>query len=299
MSNSTDDVNPAGTPGGQRSLVSKVSELTLHDEERIRAHIDRLGREVRKHRLVQLLFAGLVLGVWQLAGSRMNPLFLPTPSAVVEATLDMWRNGEMGSAVLVSLKVLAVGFGTSILAGVAIGTAMGRYRLAQVILDPYVDALYVMPRIALIPLIIIWFGIGQTGQVVIIVLSATFPVLINTYAGVRAVGRDLLDLAASFGASQRRIFQKFVIPASIPFIMTGIRLGAGRAVLGLIVGQMFLALSGLGALLVQHGNRFQTAHVISTVLHTAILGILVSNAARWLERKVSYWKETERAFGGR
>ena len=132
--------------------------------------------------------------------------------------------------------------------------------------------------------------------------TVTYPLSGSNRVGpvsVRAVGRDLLDLAASFGASQRRIFQKFVIPASIPFIMTGIRLGAGRAVLGLIVGQMFLALSGLGALLVQHGNRFQTAHVISTVLHTAILGILVSNAARWLERKVSYWKETERAFGGR
>ena len=171
-----------------------------------------------------------------------------------------------------------------------VGLLMGRFRTFEYLVDPYVNALYVVPRIALIPLIIIWFGLGGPAQVVVVFGTSVFPVLLSTYAGVRSVPADLIETAHSFGASERQLFFTIIIPASVPFIMSGLRLGIGQAIIGMVVAQMFLGLSGIGFMLTKYGNMFETAYVFVVVLALAALGIVMTEAVKRLEKRYSSWR---------
>jgi ABC-type nitrate/sulfonate/bicarbonate transport system permease component len=209
----------------------------------------------------------------------------------------MFGNGQMLDALRISILGIILGFGAAVLIGVPLGIIMGRNKSVEAALDPYVNALYVTPRVALIPLLLIWFGIGFEAQVLIIFLSSIFPMIVNSHAGVRDISNNLVDTARAFCANERQLFTEVILPASVPFIMTGLRLGIGQAVIGMIVGQMFLALTGLGKLLVDYGNFFKTDYVFGVIIIVGLLGIIVTEAVRVLERRFAHWKETERAFG--
>jgi NitT/TauT family transport system permease protein len=172
---------------------------------------------------------------------------------------------------------------------------MGRYRFLDQLLDMQISALYATPNVALIPLIILWFGLGMTSKVFIIFLSGFFPIVINTHAGVRNVGRGLVEVALAEAASQLQIFTKIVIPASMPFIATGIRLAMGRAVVAMVVAEMFTAVGGLGGAIINYGNAFATAKLFVVIIVLALLGVTLTESVRWIERRIAPWKETERA----
>jgi len=226
----------------------------------------------------------------------MNPIFLSTPSRIVVAMLTMFGNGQMIEALRISVLGIAIGFGAAVIVGIPLGIMMGRSRSLEAALDPYVNALYVTPRVALIPLLLIWFGIGFEAQVVVIFLSSVFPMIVSSHAGVRDISNNLVDTARAFCASERQLFSEVILPSSVPFIMTGLRLGIGQAVIGMIVGQMFLALSGLGKLLVDYGNFYKTDYVFAVIIVVGVLGIIVTEGVRALERRFAHWKESERAF---
>jgi NitT/TauT family transport system permease protein len=227
----------------------------------------------------------------------VNPLFLSSPSAIAVAFYELVRSGELVSAIFTSLLSFAMGVFFAIAVGITVGVAMGRIRMVEYVLEPYVNALYSTPSIALIPLFILWFGVGLASKVIIIFTLSVFIVIINTFTGVKNLSQSVIDIGAAFGASERQIFWKVVLPAALPFIMTGLRLAVGRAILAMIVAEFFTSIVGLGGMIVKYGNFFQTAKMFVPIIVVSLLGVGFVELIKYIERKLAPWKETERAAG--
>jgi NitT/TauT family transport system ATP-binding protein len=245
--------------------------------------------------VVRAASLGATLGAWEWYGRGVDPIFFSYPTAIAAAVPAMIGNGELQRALLLTLQGLALGFSLSIVLGIIIGLLMGRYRLFDYLLDVQISALYSTPNVALIPLLILWFGLGMTSKVVIVFLAGFFPIIVNTYGGVRNVGRGLVEIAQAEGASEAQIFGKIIIPASLPFIMTGIRLAVGRAVVGMVVAEMFTAMSGLGGAIIYYSNAFATDKLFVVIILLALLGVTLTEAVKFLEVRLAPWKKTERA----
>ena len=249
-------------------------------------------------RLVGAVSVVAVLLLWEAVGRRVNPLFFSYPWGIVAAAVEVLPSAEFLRQAWGSLSAFGVGLAAAVVGGILIGLLMGRYRLAEYLLDPYVYALDATPRVALIPLLLLWFGLGTSAKIVVVFLSGFFPVLMNTFSGVRTVGAELVDIGRAYGAREGQSFTKIMVPAALPFIMTGIRLGVGRALIGIIVAEMFTAVTGLGGLLTRYASALtaaSTAKFFVPVIVLALLGVLLSWAAGALQRRLAPWKETERA----
>ena len=238
-------------------------------------------------RLVSIVF---VLGAWELLGRRVNPLFMSHPLAIVRAGVALGASGELLEALKSSLLTLLVGFFTASIIGVVCGLLIGRYRYVDAATDWMVNALYATPLIAVIPLVILWFGLGDAAKLFIVTILAVFPVLINTAAGVRNVPRALLDVGAAFAASERQVFMKIILPAVLPYIMTGLRLGIGRAIIGMVAAEFFTAITGLGALIVKYGNQYDTASMFVPILILMLLGVSLTALLRRVEEMFAPWR---------
>jgi len=254
-------------------------------------------RPERKPLVVKLVTLVIVLGGWEIAGNYVNPLFLSSPSAIAVAFYELAASGELLAAILTSLLGFGLGVFFAIVVGISLGVAMGRIRMVEYVLEPYVNALYSTPSIALIPLFILWFGVGLTSKAIIIFTLSVFIVVINTFTGVKNLSQSVIDIGAAFGASERQIFWKVVLPAALPFIMTGLRLAVGRAILAMIVAEFFTSIAGLGGMIVKYGNFFQTAKMFVPIIVVSLLGVGFVELIKYIERKLAPWKETERAAG--
>ena len=237
----------------------------------------------------------IVLGAWEAYGRSLNPIFLSYPTAVAAAFVDLIADGELLVALLQSFEGFAIGFVAAIVVGIVVGILIGRNRFAYLTVEPYVTALYNTPSVAIIPLIQLWFGLGLLAKVVIVFLSAFFPIVINTYSGVRNTSRASVDVVRAYGATDRQVMTKVVLPSAVPFIMSGLRLAVGRGVIGVVVAEFFTALSGLGGMIVVFSNTFDTAKLFVPVLTLVAAGLALTSLAKALERRFSSWKETERA----
>ena len=173
--------------------------------------------------MVKLLTFVIVIAAWEIAGRFINPLFLSSPSAIFQAFVELVWSGELVSALLSSITAFLIGMALAIVVGIAIGVAMGRVRIVELILEPYVTALYSTPSIALIPLFILWFGVGLTAKAFIIFFLSIFIIVINTFTGVKNLSQSIVDVGAAFGANERQAFWMIVLPAALPFIMTGLQ----------------------------------------------------------------------------
>jgi len=253
----------------------------------------RLGEHLSAVRLSSVVF---LLGLWEIFGRHVNPLFLSYPSAIGRAFLQVVVTQEFQRSALSSLQVFAIGLIAALALGIAVGLLMGRYRLAEYLLDPYVYALDATPRVALIPILLLWFGLGATSKIVIVFLSGLFPVLMNTFSGVRTVSAQLVEVGRAYGAGERKLFTKVILPAALPFIMAGIRLAVGRALIGIITAEMFTAVTGMGALLVRYSSALATDKFFVPVILLALLGVALSSIVEKLQKKLAPWKETERAL---
>jgi NitT/TauT family transport system permease protein len=228
----------------------------------------------------------LLMSVWELVGRLTNPLFFaPISDIVVElvkAILD--PRERLLTAFLQTLSVLVPGFAIASVLGVAIGILMGRRNLAYQILDPYVTILYNTPRVVLIPIFMLWLGTGATMKIVVVVLAAIFPVIVNTMLGVRDVSAQLTEPARSLKATERQLLHKVIFPATLPFIIAGIKLGLGRALTTVIVAELFVSVSGLGGMLHSAATSYQTAKMFVPAIILALLGILIDGLLSRLER---------------
>jgi ABC-type nitrate/sulfonate/bicarbonate transport system permease component len=265
-----------------------LAELDLPTTRTFRL-IDHLGA-VRAASVVFLI------ALWEIFGRQINPLFLSYPSAIGRAFLQIITTVEFQRSALGSLHVFAVGLIAALALGIVLGLLMGRYRLVEYLLDPYVYALDATPRVALIPLLLLWFGLGISSKIAIVFLSGLFPVLMNTFSGVRTVSAQLVEVGRAYGAGEGKLFTKVILPASLPFIMAGIRLAVGRALIGIITAEMFTAVTGMGALLVRYSSALATDKFFVPVILLALLGVVLSNAVEKWQKRLAPWKETERAL---
>jgi ABC-type nitrate/sulfonate/bicarbonate transport system permease component len=183
-----------------------------------------------------------------------------------------------------------IGFVTASIIGILSGLLIGRYRYVDAATDWIVNALYATPLIAIIPLVILWFGLGDAAKLFIVTILAVFPVLINTASGVRNVPSALIDVGAAFAANERQVFMKIILPAVLPYIMTGLRLGIGRAIIGMVAAEFFTAITGLGALIVKYGNQYDTASMFVPILILMLLGVSLTTLVRRVEEMFAPWR---------
>jgi len=235
----------------------------------------------------------IFLTIWELTGNTLqliNPMFMSAPSLVFKAGYQMFASGEIWNDLYISGIEFAWGYLLSVIFAVPFGILVGWYRRASYVFDPFINAMNATPRIALLPLVIIWLGIGILSKVVIIFLGAVFPILINTRDGVKTTPHNLLTAARSFGASEWQIFKSVVLPSSLPFILTGLRLGVGRALIGVMVGELYAATAGIGFMITVAGATFQTDKVFVGVLIFAISGMTAMEVLTRLESRFDTWR---------
>jgi ABC-type nitrate/sulfonate/bicarbonate transport system permease component len=237
-------------------------------------------------RLVSVLSIAVA---WELYGNAINPVLLSSPTAIIGATFEMIGDGTLTKAMSESFVVLGAGSLIGVTAGLVIGLAAGRSQVFGTLIELPLNALYATPSVALIPVIVVWFGFGPTAKTVVVILFVLFPVLINTMRGVQEVDRDLVEVARSFCSGERRMWFDLILPSALPYVVTGLRLAIGRALIGVIVAEFFTAFSGLGYLIVTNANSFQTDRTFVPILVIAALGVLLTALLEFVERRVVRW----------
>jgi ABC-type nitrate/sulfonate/bicarbonate transport system permease component len=235
----------------------------------------------------------IILVLWEWYGRRTNPILFTSPTAIARAALDMLADGSLLTALGQSLYVLAVGFVLGMLSGAGLGLLTGRSMVAAALLDIPATALYATPMVALVPLLVLWFGFGTPAKMMVVLLFTIFPVLINTRRGVREVDPRLVEVAHTFCSNEYRLWLDLVLPSALPFVMTGIRLAIGRALIAVIVAEFYTAISGLGYLIVSNAHTFQTARVFVPVVILMILGVMTTGLLEVAESRLAPWRQAQ------
>ncbi len=233
-----------------------------------------------------------LLAIWELIcqSGVVSSLFLPAPTSIISALLQMIADGEIGVSLAASLYRILAGFFIGSLVGLAVGLVTGTSALMDKIGTPIVNAIYPIPKIALLPLFILWLGIGELSKVTIIALGVFFPVAMNTYSGVKNVDTLLLKVAASFNASWWMTMKSVVLPNALPMIFAGLRLAAGTSLLLLVAAEMIAAQVGIGALILHYGDLMITDRLMAGVIVLSLLGLVFNLILQFLERKAIPWK---------
>lgn len=253
---------------------------------------DEQVESVRERRLLGVVSVVVLLGGWELvAALRIKPkILLPGPLDVAQAFQHIFSSSTIWDDLRVSGEELLYGYLLAVLVGVTLGIAFGWYRRLGYLFDPIVNFMYAVPRVALTPLLIIWLGIGLTSKVALVFLIAVFPVLINTSSGVRSLEPQLLRAARCFGASDLQMFRTVALPASVPFILSGLRLAIGQALIGVFVAELVGSQYGIGQLMNNAGDQFQTDVVFAGLLIFAISGVVLTSLLRRVEQHFAAWR---------
>jgi ABC-type nitrate/sulfonate/bicarbonate transport system permease component len=244
----------------------------------------------------------LLLIVWEAlphlvtlsAGTKM---FFATPSRVGATLWGMMVSGTLWAPLGVSAAGFTIGLVLSIAVGLPLGVLLGRSRTLNAMFDPFITAFNATPRLVFLPLLMLWFGLGVGSKVVIVFIGALFPLLINTYEGVRNADRLLINVVRSFGASEWDVARLVVVPNALPYIIAGLRLAIGRAILGVVVAEFFGAEQGLGVVMVQAASRYQVDIVFAGLVVFAALSLIMTGLVKLLEDRLSRWRP-QRLAGG-
>jgi ABC-type nitrate/sulfonate/bicarbonate transport system permease component len=232
----------------------------------------------------------VLLSAWEFFGRDVNPVFGSYPSAIAEAAWQLARTGKLWTALLDSLRPFLLGYGLAIVIGVPLGLVTGRFRTVEAAIGIYITAGYAMPLVALVPLLVLWLGLGFAVKVAIIFLMALFPICINTWLGVTAVPKSLIEVGKSFVAPDTVILRRIVLPATLPYIMAGIRLAVGRAVVAMVIAEFFTSISGLGAIIITSANNFDTATMFVPIVILMVMAIGLTYLIGAVERWVAPWQ---------
>jgi ABC-type nitrate/sulfonate/bicarbonate transport system permease component len=232
------------------------------------------------------------VALWQIVALRriVPELFLPGPADITNAFVAYIARGQIWPDMWISGQELMYGFVLSFVVGLPLGILMGWYKRLNMALDPFVTFFYSIPRVALTPLLIIWFGIGINSKIAVVFLGAIFAIVINSAAGVRNLDPALIKAARSFGASDAQLFRTIVLPGSVPFILTGLRLGLGHALTGVVVGELVAAQAGVGLMMATAGATFQTSKVFVGLVIVATTGVLLTLILSKIEQRFQTWK---------
>ena len=240
--------------------------------------------------VITLASISFVLILWEIFGRRINPVFGSYPSAIAVAFWDLAITGQLWSALYESLRPFLLGYALAIVVGVPLGLLIGGFRAAEAALGIYVTAGYAMPLVALVPLLVLWLGLGFAVKAAVVFLMSLFPICINTWLGVTAVPKTLIEVGKSFVAPPMVILRRIVLPATLPYIMAGVRLAVGRAVVAMVIAEFFTTISGLGAVIINSANNFDTATMFVPIIILMVMAIGLNSLIGWVERKVAPWQ---------
>ena len=235
-------------------------------------------------------FLAVMLIVWEIVGPYINPIFFTYPSRIAIAFYDMTISGELPYYTLQSLEVLVYGLGLSILVGIPLGVAMARSPRLDWMLDLPINAFNATPLAALVPILVLWFGIYLKAKVIIVFLFAVFSIIINTYQGVREVDKNLLEVARSFRANESGMWRDVLLPFALPYIAAGVRLAIGRGLVGMIIAEFYTTITGLGFMVTKYANVFEMDKTFVPVILLMFLGVTMTSGLKRLERWIAPWR---------
>jgi len=239
-------------------------------------------------------FVLLILIVWQIVGPFINPIFFTYPTKIAEAFYTTTISGELPYFLGQSLEVMIYGLTTALIVGIPLGIAMARIRWLDWALDLPINALYATPLVAVVPLLVLWFGIYLKAKIIVVFLFAVFPVLINTYQGVRECDKNMLEVAHSFRSSEWRVWQDVLLPFAVPYIIAGIRLAIGRGLIGMIIAEFYTTISGLGFMITRYANVFEMDKTFVPVIVLMVLGVSLTSLLKWFGRRIAPWSAANR-----
>jgi NitT/TauT family transport system permease protein len=259
-----------------------------------RARAQKAAAERRRKRqfqtiAIRLISLAIVLALWELLGNHIDPILFTKPSLVAIAAVQMITSGELWNYLAPSLVVLAIGLSLAAVIGIAVGLLLARFWIADVAFGVYITFLYSIPSVALVPLIVLWTGYETTAKVVILFLFAFFPMAINTYQGVKNVDPKLIEVGRSFRCSEGQLWANIVLPGALPFIVTGLRLAVGRGLIGMVLADLYTAISGVGYLIVRTASTYQVDKMFVPIMTLGLLGVTLTALLRVLERWVAPW----------
>ena len=234
----------------------------------------------------------VILLVWESAVRLgwVNPFFVSQPSAIAASLSRAARSGELGHNIAVSFREFVIGYGLSVVVGILAGALAGRFRTVEYALDPFLWFLYSAPLIAFYPVFVLWFGLGVPTVIAMTFLIAVPQIAASTLNGIQNVNPGLIRAARSFGASEGDLLRKVVLPASVPMVIAGLRLGIGRALMGVVVGELFGATAGLGYSISYYGALLKTTDMIASLVVIVVLGVLCTQALSALEARFDSWR---------
>jgi ABC-type nitrate/sulfonate/bicarbonate transport system permease component len=230
------------------------------------------------------------IALWQWMSTRIDPLLFPSPWRVVTAYQELITSGQLWPALLTTLQTLAIGFAISAVFGLVLGVLTGRIPLLHSILNPYIEAIYATPRVVIIPLIILWFGVGDTGRLFLVFFGTFIPIMINTSVGIQNAREDLIEVGKAFGANERELVRHAILPGAIPYIIAGMRVAIGRALIGVVIAEIFLDLTGLGGMIQTDLSYFRVDRMIAVVLIYSALGTILMALMGKIEQRFSVWR---------
>lgn len=239
---------------------------------------------------LRILAVLLAIYLWDQLAATQPAYVFPDTGAILDAFVQQYREGLI-EAFVGSMRTLALGFGLAVAVGIPVGLLMGINRYAEVVLDPYVTALYIAPVAALVPLLIFALGATFATRVVIVFLFAVFEITIDTYKGAKATPRDSIDVARSFGASRLFVIRNVILPYDLPYIFTGLRLGIGRGIKGLVLAELLINFANLGAIIRSWEDSFQISGVFSVAILLMLLGITLTKTLQFVEGRLFAWSD--------
>jgi NitT/TauT family transport system permease protein len=261
-------------------------------EDRARAQkaaAERRWKRQLQNIAIRLVSVASVLALWQIFGAQVNQALFTTPDKIAVAAVDMVWSGELWAYLAPSLLVLAIGLSLAAVIGIAVGLLLARFWVIDVAFGVYITFLYSIPSVALVPLIVLWAGYETTAKVIILFLFAFFPMAINTYQGVKNVDPKLIEVGRAFRCNEGQLWRNIVLPGALPFIVTGLRLAVGRGLIGMVLADLYTAISGIGYLIVRTGSTFQIDKMFVPIVTLGLLGVTLTALLRMLEIRVAPW----------
>jgi len=275
---------------------SLSQRLTTFRSERRRRHGSIAYTRTGKIGL-PLLSVLIFGGIWQYVGAHTNPILFTTPIKVAEAFWDLLRTGELWPAFYGSLRDLGIGYGLAAVVGITIGMAMGRSPVVEKMLNPYVNFFQATPLIALVPLVVIWFGVNLQARVAITFILALWSIIINTSTGVKDTSPALLDVGRIYKLNALQVVLHVQLPNAVPHIFAGLRIALGKALIGVIIAQMEISITGLGGIVINYGNAFKTAYLLAGVVTASLVGVIAAVLLEVIRKRVFPWTEDEGGGG--
>lgn len=239
-------------------------------------------------------FTALILIVWEIVGPFIDPIFFSYPSRIAIAFYDLTVSGDLPFYLSQSLEVMFYGLLSAVVVGIPLAVAMARIRWLDWALDLPINALYATPMVALVPLLVLWFGIYLKAKIIVVFLFAVFPILINTYQGVRECDKNMIEVARSFRSSEGRMWQDVLLPFALPYIAAGIRLAIGRGLVGMVIAEFYTTISGLGFMITRYANVFEMDKTLVPVVVLMVMGVSLTTGLKWLERRMAPWSHANR-----